>query len=282
MTAILGILAVLLSGCAAASELKLATWNLEWLTLRPAGDPALPPDVRPKRAEDIAALRAYARTLAADVVALQEVDGPAVAAMVFPAPRYALHFTADSVVQRVGFAVRRGLAFTANPDLTGLESAGARLRSGADITLDWPGGRLRLLAVHLKQGCRQERLSDSARAACPLLRTQLSVLQRWVAQRRDDGVPFALLGDFNRWMDDEDGFFAALQAGSPLLRATAGRSSPCWGGGGFVDHIIAGGAARAWMRAETLRVLVYRETGGDWPARLSDHCPVSVRFALPD
>ena len=33
---------------AAAAELKLATWNLEWLTLRPAGDPALPADVQPK------------------------------------------------------------------------------------------------------------------------------------------------------------------------------------------------------------------------------------------
>jgi hypothetical protein len=36
------------------------------------------------------------------------------------------------------------------------------------------------------------------------------------------------------------------------------------------------------MRVETLRVLVYRETGEEWRARLSDHCPVSVRFAVPD
>jgi len=139
----------------AAETLKLSTWNLEWLTARPPGDPALPPDVRPKTAADIDRLRDYAGLLAADVVAFQEVDGPAVAARVFPPERYVLHLTSDGVVQRVGFAVRRGLRFTANPDLAGLTlGPGSRLRSGADITLDLPGGRLRLLAVHLKTGCR--------------------------------------------------------------------------------------------------------------------------------
>ncbi|KAA5608864.1 hypothetical protein F1189_26990 [Rhodovastum atsumiense] len=267
---------------ASAAELKLATWNLDWLTLRPQGDPALPPDVQPRHAEDLDRLRWYALALDADVVALQEVDGPDVAARVFPPDRYGFHFTSDPVVQRVGFAVRRGLKVTANPDLVGLELPGTRLRSGADVTLDLPEGRLRLLAVHLKQGCRQDRLTDTRRVACPQLRAQLAVLQGWVAQRRAEGVPFVLMGDFNRWMDGRDAFSAALQEAAPLLRVTAGRSSPCWGGGGFIDHIIAGGAATAWITTETLRVLVYRETDEAARARLSDHCPVSVRMRLPD
>jgi endonuclease/exonuclease/phosphatase family metal-dependent hydrolase len=269
-------------GPAGAAELKLSTWNLEWLTLRPAGDPALPADVRPKLPADRALLRHYAALLAADVVALQEVDGTEAAATVFPPDRYALHLTGDAVVQRVGFAVRRGLAFTPNPDFTALDLPGSQLRSGADITLHWPGGRLRLLSVHLKQGCRQDKLTDRVRAACPLLRAQLAALQGWVAQRRADGEPFALMGDFNRWMDGGDAFYAALQQAAPLLRPTEGRSSPCWGGGGFIDHIIAGGAARGWVQADTLRVLVYRETDEAAQTRLSDHCPVSVGFALPD
>jgi hypothetical protein len=201
---------------------------------------------------------------------------------VFPPERYALHLTADHVVQRVGFAVRRGLAFTANPDLTTLDPPGSRLRSGADITLTWPGGRLRLLAVHLKQGCRQEPLTDPHRRACPVLREQLAALLGWVASRQAEGVPFVLAGDFGRWMDNGDAFWAALQRAGGLVRATEGRSSPCWGGGGFIDHIIAGGAAREWMRPETLRVLVYRETADEWRQRLSGHCPVSVRFVLPE
>ncbi|MCC6717321.1 MAG: endonuclease/exonuclease/phosphatase family protein [Acetobacteraceae bacterium] len=280
------LISLLLAPCwAAAAELKLSTWNLEWLTLRPAGDPALPPDVRPKSAADRAVLRQYAAQLAADVVALQEVEGPEAAATIFPPPDYVLHFTRDRVVQRVGFAVRRAWHFIANPDLVALNvTPGARnpLRAGADITLVLPGGRLRLLAVHLKTGCREDRLDRSSRPQCHLLRLQLAALQGWIAQRRDEGVPFVLMGDFNRWMDPRETFFAGLQQAAPLTRATEGHSSPCWGGGGFVDHIIAGGAARAWMRAGSLRVTVYREQGAAAKAVLSDHCPVSARFAVPE
>ena len=42
--------------------------------------------------------------------------------------------------------------------------------------------------------------------------------------------------------------------------------------------ILAGGAARGWMQADTLRVMTFREGAKE---RLSDHCPVSVRFRLP-
>jgi len=270
---------------AIAAELKVATWNLEWLTLRSAGDRALPRNVTPKDAESRAVLRRYAEDLAADVVAMQEVDGPEAAITVFPAPRYVLHFTRDRIVQRVGFAVRAGLRFTANPDLATLNvtpDAPNPLRAGADITIETPGGRLRLLNVHLKTGCREDRMERSSRQQCDQLRLQLVALQGWIAQRRQEGVPFVLLGDFNRWMDAREGFYAGLQGTGPLARATEGRSSPCWGGGGFISHIIAGGAARGWMQADTLRVLVYRETGAQAKANLSDHCPISVRFDLPD
>lgn len=285
MRATLIALLLLLTAPATAEELKLATWNLEWLTLRPAGDRALPPEVRPKGPEERALLRRYAENLAADVVALQEVDGPPAAITVFPPERYVLHFTRDRVVQRVGFAVRQGLRFTANPDLVALNvtpNAPNPMRSGADITLELAGGRLRILAVHLKTGCREDRLDRAARPQCDQLRLQLAALQGWIAERQRDGVPFVIMGDFNRWMDAREGFHAGLQQAAPLLRATEGRSTPCWGGGGFVDHILAGGAARGWMQPDSLRVLTYRETGPAWKARLSDHCPVSVRFNLPD
>lgn len=270
------------SGPAWARELKVATWNMEWLTLRLAGDPILPLELTPKRPEDRALLRRYALALDADVVALQEVDGPEVAAEVFPPDRYALYFTRDQVVQRVGFAVRRGIAVRQNPDLVALDVepfARFRLRSGVDITLDFPGGRLRLLGVHLKSGCHEARLSNAGRT-CDTLRRQVAPLQGWIAQRREEGAPFLLMGDFNRRMDGRDELLADLNEAAPLLRVTEGRANPCWGGASFIDHILAGGAARGWVDPNSLRVLVYRE-GTEAKERLSDHCPVSVRLQLP-
>jgi endonuclease/exonuclease/phosphatase family metal-dependent hydrolase len=148
------------------------------------------------------------------------------------------------------------------------------------VTLHLAGGDLRILAVHLKTGCREAPLTGPA--ACATLRAQLAPLQAWIAKLAAGNVPFLVIGDFNRWMDGADPFWAGLRQAAPLVRATEGRSSTCWGGGGFIDHIIAGGAARDWLVPESLRVLVYRETGVAWKERLSDHCPVSARLRVPD
>jgi hypothetical protein len=114
---VLALAALLLGSAAQASDLKLATWNLNWLTLRPAGDPALPADVRARGPEDFDLLRRYALALAADVIAFQEVDGSQSASRVFTPDRYDLYLTSDEVVQRVGFAVRKGLHAVQNADL---------------------------------------------------------------------------------------------------------------------------------------------------------------------
>ncbi len=263
---------------AAAGELKLATWNLDWLTMRDAGDPAIPANVAMKRPEDIAALRTYAARLNADVIAIEEVDGAAAAAEIFPPEHYAIYMTGDQVVQRVGFAVRRDLHVTPHPDLTALDpyppTAPAQLRSGADITLDLPAAPLRLLAVHLKAGCRRDGFAASQRPACRVLGEQFAVLRSWIASRAHAGEAFAVLGDFNRPVHDDDAFAA------PLAEPTADHASPCrHGGEPFIDRIMLGGAARAWLVPESLRVLVYHD-GDDSTRRLSDHCPVSVRLAI--
>lgn len=273
------LLGLLLPLSAYAAELKIATWNLDWLTTRQAGDRALPADVTPRSGQDFDRLAQYAKKLNADVVAIEEVDGFQAATRVFPRELYSIHMTHDRVVQRVGIVVRRGLHYDVNPDLTPLSEH--HLRSGADITLHLDGGSLRILAVHLKKGCRNVPLSRATSIACRDLREQAGPLTEWIAARKAEGVAFVVLGDFNRWMDGSDDFLADLRHAAPLVRATEGLSSPCWGRESFIDHILAGNAAAGWMRSDTLRVLTYDETDPAWKDRLSDHCPVSVRFNVP-
>jgi endonuclease/exonuclease/phosphatase family metal-dependent hydrolase len=139
-----------------------------------------------------------------------------------------------------------------------------------------------VLAVHLKQGCQYLTFGRSPRTVCVTLMSQLDIVAQWIAARRDEGVPFLVLGDFNRSFDKNDPFIRAVAAPTPLTRATQGFTSPCWGRESFIDHILIGGPARAWVLPNTLRVLTYRETDPEWKERLSDHCPVSVRLAVPD
>jgi endonuclease/exonuclease/phosphatase family metal-dependent hydrolase len=269
---------------AQAQDWKLATWNLDWLTLRPAGDAALPINVRPRRPEDFDRLRGYADTLKAAVTAFQEVDGTQAAARVFDPSTYTLLTIHEDVVQMVGLAVRHGIAVHQNADVTALDvepEAPHRLRYGLDATLVFPGGAmLRVLVVHLKTGCHEEPLTGSTRPQCALLAAQIPPLAGWIAARAAEGVPFALLGDFNRVMDEPEELSTAMARAATLIRATDGHADPCWAGGSFIDHIFLGGPARLWLVADSLRVQTYRGAGERDRDRLSDHCPVSVHLNM--
>lgn len=278
------LLFLLASTAAAATPIKVATWNLNWLTARSHEEADLPEDVSVRAPGDFVLLRGYAERLDADVIGLEEVDGASAAGRLFDPARYQLAFIDEAVTQQVGIAVRRGITLTRNPDLTGLDTnpeAKHRLRNGLDVTLGLPDGqRLRVLVVHLKTGCWAEAL-ESRRRACQTLAEQVPVVADWVARRQGEGVPYLVMGDFNRRLDlPGDAVLGALDAAAPLTLVTAGQASPCWGGEDFIDHLLLGGPARGWLQPGSLRVLTYQQTA-DYKDRLSDHCPVSVRLDPP-
>jgi len=276
------LLSFVLSLPASATDLKIATWNLNWLTIRETGSPGLPSDLHTRSPADFDRLRDYVTELNADIVAIQEVDGYEAARRIFAADTYHLLMSKDRVTQRVGIAIRRGIRYDPHPDVPLAPDPNARLRSGVDVTLTTASGNLRLLAVHLKQGCQNPKLDRAQGRDCLTLFSQAVPLRAWIAARSAAGEAFVILGDFNRWMDRRDPFIAQLRQSAPLARANEGFASPCWGAETFIDHILAGGLARDWMRPDTMLVLKYRETGPEWKRRLSDHCPLSVRFTLPE
>lgn len=284
---LLSILLLVLSALpAGAAELKIATWNIAWLTMKPAGHPDLPRGLPAREARDFARLRVYADRLAADVVAIQETDGPLAAARVFDATRYEFHFPDETDTQRAGFAWRRGLTVTRNPDVSALDlapNARRSLRRGADITLrDGDGPPIRLLSIHLDGGCAQGPLREPNSRDCQNLGRQAEILRDWIAARRQEGIAFAILGDFNRRIARNDEFIAVLTEAAPLVRPTEGFANPCWARDGqprgFIDHILLGGAARDWLVQDSFRVLVYAERDPALRDLISDHCPVSIRI----
>jgi endonuclease/exonuclease/phosphatase family metal-dependent hydrolase len=291
MRALALLLALTLAAPAVAADIKLATWNLAWLTLRPAGDPAVPPDVPRRDAADHDRLAGYARRLNADVIALQEVDGAEAAERVFDPRRYRLEFAEENDVQRVGFAVLRSLSVTRHPDLAALDlrpTARYSLRRGVDITVRVGAQPLRLLAVHLSSSCHEQPLNQGASPQCQSLAQQVPILGEWIAARRREGVAFAVLGDFNRRLNPRDEMWQALTQAAPLASATQGWANPCWaragsgsGGRPFIDHILLGGPAQQWWRRDSLKVMVYAETELRFRELLSDHCPVSIQLTAP-
>jgi endonuclease/exonuclease/phosphatase family metal-dependent hydrolase len=294
---------------AAPAQIKIATWNLEWFmtpeTLRaltpaclPADAPrdgarrAVPCDVAhelDRSREDIAALRAHARRLDADVIALQEVDGAAAARLVFPG--YEFCFSGRIAVQNNGFAIRRGLKFACGPELEQL-SLNDDVRRGVELRL-FPGTpqELRLLSVHLKSGCSRDTL-DSTRPNCVQLAAQVPVLERWIDSQAASHVPFAVLGDFNRdlrrepagvslWGDIDD----SDPQEADLVNTAEGQAfqncSPSQTFGGYIDYIILGRKMARGLVADSFGRELFRPKDAS-RRKLSDHCPVFVRIRVAD
>ena len=167
-----------------AATIKLATWNMNNLHYV-IGEP-LRDGAQSRSEEDYQLLREYRDRLDADVIALQEVNGPRAAGLVFPPDQYDLYFSAryidDLVTGRAthldpeqrsdriytGFAVRRGVFDAVSkrdvPSLGVTHAADGRLvRWGTEIVLEKDGQLLRILSVHLKSGCHGGSLEKPSR-----------------------------------------------------------------------------------------------------------------------
>jgi endonuclease/exonuclease/phosphatase family metal-dependent hydrolase len=303
----------------AQAGLTLATWNLDWLMTPQAHDelaarcvrqqprsdqralPCTPGRTPPptRNTADLDALAGHARQLAdrpaglprADVVALQEVDGPEAARQVFQKGWKLDCFTARAHPQKVGFAIREGLPYRCNGDLSALDVDGST-RAGADLTL-WPGTpqAVRLLAVHLKSGCFDGAL-DRRFNPCERLRQQVPVVEAWIDARVREGQAFAVLGDFNRHLDrdarvsagpDEAAPLSLMQAwsdqqppGAALLRATEGqpylRCDAEDHHSQYIDDILIDRKLAARNGNRRFARLPY--DAADQGRVLSDHCPL--------
>jgi endonuclease/exonuclease/phosphatase family metal-dependent hydrolase len=293
----------------AAGELKLATWNLEWFmkpeTLRaltPACIPrdasrdgarrAVPCDVAhelQRGSQDIRALRAHARRLDADIVALQEVDGGDAARLIFPG--YDFCFSSRVHVQNNGFAIRHGLPHACAPDITALSNSDD-VRRGVELRVfpDTPR-EMRLLSVHLKSGCARDAI-DSTRANCVALRAQIPALEQWIDAQAVAGKPFAVLGDFNRDLRQEmpgAGLWADLDDGDPaasdLVNTAEGQSfqncMPQQSFSGYIDYIVLGRAMARGLVPQSFGRALYRPRDAA-RRKLSDHCPVFIRLTVAD
>lgn len=291
----------------AQGELRIATWNLEWLiapeTFRALTKDCVPrngsagkrerfipcdvADDRERSTADFKALAKYATRLDADVVALQEVDGPAAARRVFP--NHAFCFTRREGVQNTGFAIRRGIDHRCGADLVAL-SLDDRVRRGAELILfpDTPR-ELRLLSVHLKSGCPRRPLDD-ARDACRTLARQVAPLEQWIDMQAAAGRRFAVLGDFNHDLLADSGraFWEEINDGDPrgatLLNVAAGypfvNCSADQNYASYIDHVLLG-ESLGIHRVSGSFVRVTFETRDALQRKLSDHCPIGVDLRWP-
>ena len=266
------------SAGAGAAEIKIASWNIYWLTSEDR-------DHHRRKAGDYARLARYANDLDADVIALQEVDAGFVG-KVFPLHQYSIEIShRDDARQRTGFAIRKGIRYRRLPDYRALSTKWG-LRYGTVIELEAGGRKIDLMSVHLKSGCHEGGLDRPETGSCLDLESQAGPLESWIDRRLERGRAFVLLGDFNRRMDkpgDDLWHFIADGNRKPIYRVNAGRKPQCWNSrfAEFIDHIVVGPIAGKAVKPHSFEESTYSETNFyRWRKRLSDHCPIAIRLVF--
>jgi endonuclease/exonuclease/phosphatase family metal-dependent hydrolase len=260
-----------------AGALRLASWNLQFLDV-----PGRGPDRRVSA--DYEALARQARALAADVIAVQEVASFEALALVFPAREYAFHLAQVGGAQRSGFVYRKQLKVQVHEDLRALSLSD--LRAGADLGVFVQGRELRMLSVHLKAFCVTGALTRDDKD-CRKLNAQVPVLEGWIDARAREGVPFVVIGDFNRALrEPRDALFAELDdhepAGLSLTQAGSRTHSACHGKKRHaVDHVLLGGDSGGWLAPTGLVEVPYAPDDLAAGRKLSDHCPIHVTLSAP-
>ncbi|WP_100658301.1 HAD family acid phosphatase [Alteromonas flava] len=185
--------------------LTFATWNVEHLAY------PINQGCKPRSLAELNELQDYARTLNADVVALQEVASIAAVEQLFPSNEWQIFISqrpdseayscrgsqAPSTQQKVAFAVRKGIEVLDAKSLAsfGLDSPG--LRYGLELELASPLGTISVLNVHMKSGCFVDNFSRADSDACKTFAQQAPLLDGWVESKEALQQPYVVLGDFN-------------------------------------------------------------------------------------
>ena len=269
-------------------RLRIAAWNLEHL-----GDSDTDGCV-PREQGHYDAMAAEVKELALDIVAFQEVENEAAAHRVFPESDWYVEVSSRPVRGTglecrsrpgarlghlaTGFAIRRGIAYHRNADLSGLGEASSFQRWGADITVTEDGQDLRLLSIHLASGCWGVENDRDSRdeQICSALRGQIDRLKVWADVRRAEDSAFIILGDFNRRLAVSDDWAWGILSptSAPLDLPTSDLTTQCDDRyTEFIDHLVLGGGAETLLVPGSIH---------EWPRRGShpDHCVVSADFLL--
>lgn len=233
-------LLLVLTASAAHAGIRIASWNIG--NLHATLDEPLREGAPARNADDIRRLDKIRKAIDADVFALQEVNGPVAARLIFPALEYELcvssRYIAD--MQRGWYSPRvpgwderrtdriytiiaiRRRAFRLiecqyYPHMSVFdydeEGIAREARRGVSVRLVWGRNDLTLINVHLKSGCHGKAIApvdgENADPDCSTHERHVNALEAWADSHIQQGRALAIVGDFNRRLNAHHGGPAA-------------------------------------------------------------------------
>jgi len=272
-------------------QLVVTTWNVEHL--------AFPVDqgCKPRTQQELGKLKEYARSLQADIVALQEVASIKAARQLFSDDEWQIYISdrpdsksytcresgRTSTQQKVAFAVRKSLKVNDVRTFGELGLGVEGLRYGLELEVESPLGVMSILNVHMKSGCFVDDYSRADSEACQMFAKQTPILDKWIESKEKQQKPYIVLGDFNHRLsapynkltreltNNANGSASSLvNTTEKLIGCHPYYPAP-------IDHIWAGKLPLELDKKADVKL--FKDMAPK--AMLSDHCAVSLTISHP-
>jgi endonuclease/exonuclease/phosphatase family metal-dependent hydrolase len=263
-----------------ADQVVVGTFNIEWL-----GDGL--EDMKPRTEDDCRRIADVIDRSGADVLGVQEIENSASLKRVLAfLPDHDGFVTELDIKQNVGVVFRKGLEVKKLGTYTPLTLEIPRMRAGLVVScrkgaFDWI-----MMIVHLKSTSRADSTDQLRDESRRIRGKQAAMLRSWadsvVKTSQENDV--MIVGDLNDFTGRRVNATLTPLLGSTEMTFLTGTLKSCRNPNWYViDHVLASRSAMNRLVVGSERVddmrsyLEEREA-----ARVSDHCPVTVRFSTID
>lgn len=289
------------------SKIRIATWNIANLHWEIGKHLPGRSNAPARSKSDFQRLQKYANRIDADIIALQEVNGPKAIYRVFPSSKYHVimsdRYREDVKTRRKTDHIYTAIAIKRSAPIKLISSRTVKTisvmhkqhgstrptRRAVEAKLQLPNGsHLNILAVHLKSGCHQGNLINAKSPACATMSKQVAHLEQWIDKIAEKGEALMVLGDFNRRINmrgKKDHLWAEIDDAEPsnldLFRLPFKQDSNCFHRtrhhkSEAIDYIIADKEAWQWIDKSSFRIIDYDKLDKPHGKQISDHCPAYV------
>ena len=259
-------------------SLTVGTFNIKWL-----GDGKK--DRTPRTEAEYEMIAAAIRDTDADIMALQEIENGAALERLqkyLPDFNYLIN---SRGAQRVAFIYRNSLSVKKIEEFDEL-AISSGLRPGLIVECNTGNFDCRLMAVHFKATSRYDNTEQKRQRSYNIRRQQSELVNDWVkatlaAGDEDDIV---VLGDFNdNPIDEATPTLTVLEENPEFTFLTSDVPSCKNAKWTSIDHIGVTPAMAAMADEASIGTYgLYHRYKREVAAKISDHCPVLVRFDLAE
>ncbi|MBU3699106.1 MAG: hypothetical protein FGM33_03720 [Candidatus Kapabacteria bacterium] len=258
-------------------QVVVGTFNIEWL-----GDGV--DDLKPRAEEDYKRIADVIDRSGIDVLGVQEIENTAALKRLLAyLPDYDGFVTELDIKQNVGLVHRKDLEVkrieTYMPLTVGID----RMRAGLVVScrkgaFDWL-----MMVVHLKSTSRADSTDELREESRRIRGKQAAMLRSWADSvvRSSSENDILIVGDLNDFPGRRENATLKPLLGSTEMTFLTGTLKSCRNPNWYViDHVLASRSAMGRLVVGSERVddvkayLDEREA-----AKVSDHCPVTVRFS---